>query len=195
MGAIVLAGGRSRRMGRDKALLPWGETTLVEHIARTVRQVSTPVIVVAAETGQYVVPSAECVVGDRYPDTGPLGGLLTGLDHLEPGYHLLVGCDMPLLKPDLIRLLFSHAGGHSAAVPVVRGHLEPLCAVYSHSCQPALLSRLRSGDLSLQRAVEALGLQQVPEIILREADPDLISFTNLNTEEDYARHARAHPPE
>ena len=85
-------------MGRDKALLPWASTTLLEHTVGIIRAVTDQVIVVADVAGKYSNEGVERVVGDEYPGTGPLGGILTGLNHVESGYHFVVACDLPYLS-------------------------------------------------------------------------------------------------
>src|SRR5579862_9486242 len=101
MGGIVLAGGKSARMGQDKACLPYRGTTLLAHVVATVRSVAGPVLVVADVAEKYALPDRMPVVGDLFPGTGPLGGLVTGLSHVAArgSYHVVVACDMPRLNP------------------------------------------------------------------------------------------------
>jgi molybdenum cofactor guanylyltransferase len=187
VGAIVLAGGKSSRMGRDKALLPWAGTTLLNHVIGTVRQVTEPVVVVADVADKYDAPDGIRVVGDRYPGKGPLGGVLSGLDRTGNGYHVVVGCDMPYLQPEVLRLLMDLAEGHKAAVPCIQGRMEPLCAVYHQSCRPVFRRLLQLDELSMQDAVQAPDFHRVSEDQIRRVDPDLRSFTNLNSLEEYER--------
>jgi cyclic pyranopterin phosphate synthase len=185
---IVLAGGRSRRMGRDKARLPYGGTTLLNHVARILADVCAEVIVVAEDASDYEdmeLPPGARVVGDLYPGRGPLGGIVTGLRAAGEGVHVVVACDMPRIRPEMIRFLFESADGSDAAVPEIDGRLEPLCAAYHFRCADELESRLLADDLSLQSAVRTLQLNVLNESDLRTADPDLSSLINLNTTDDY----------
>src|ERR1051326_1166477 len=188
MAGIILAGGKSLRMGRDKALLLGGDKTLLEHTVGIVGTVASRVIIVAEVAHKYSVEGAECVVGDQYPGTGPLGGILTGLNQVESGYHVVVACDLPFLKPALLGLLLQLSEGHEACVPSIDSRLEPLCGVYHNSCIPTFHRVISQGeDLSIHMALKLLGLREVNEEELRSVDADLKSFTNINTLEDYGR--------
>src|ERR1051325_5807226 len=101
MAGIVLAGGKSSRMGCDKALLPWGETTLLNRTVSVVQEVSKRVIVVTDSANRYSLGGGAIAVGDNYPGTGPLGGIITGLESLPAGFHLVVAGDMPLVNPTI----------------------------------------------------------------------------------------------
>jgi len=182
---IVLAGGMSARMGRDKALLPFGSTTLLAHVVEIVRTVTAPVIVVAGVADQYALPGRVRVIGDLYPNAGPLGGIVTGLKAVDAGYHLITACDMPFLRPELLHRLLKEAEGYDGAVPEVNGRPEPLCAVYHSRCAERLRASLESGERAVHRALQSLSIRHVEEDRLRQADPDLVSFTNLNTPEEY----------
>jgi molybdopterin-guanine dinucleotide biosynthesis protein A len=190
---IVLAGGRSRRMGRDKARLPYGGTTLLNHVALTLAGVCGEVIIVAETAGDYAdleLPTATRVVGDLYPGRGPLGGIVTGLRAADAGVHVVIACDMPRLQPDLLRLLTGSIGGFDAVVPEIGGRLEPLCAAYHSRCANRLELRLLAGDLSLQSAMRALQLNLLDESLIRSIDPQLASFSNVNTPDDYGESLR-----
>ena len=175
-------------MGCDKAMLPWEGKTLLEHTVGIVKSVAEQVYVVADVADKYAVPGVERVVGDEYPGMGPLGGILTGLNQVESGFHVVVACDLPFLKPEVLRLLSQLAGGYEACVPSIGGRLEPLCGVYHRGCRPTLRQVISRGkDLSIHMALKLLALQEVHEDQLRACDPDLKSFTNLNTLEEYGR--------
>jgi len=185
---IVLAGGKSERMGLDKATLPLSGTTMLDRAVQNLRQVTDEVIVVADRADKYDLPDSTLIIEDRYPETGPLGGILTGLERLGIGYHLVVACDMPSVKPDLLHLLLELAEGFDAAIPCVSEKLEPLCAAYRHTCILVFREILLGGrDYSVHRAVERITFRTVLEPQIRAVDPDLQSFINVNTLEDYER--------
>lgn len=188
MAAIILAGGKSARMGRDKALMSWGDKSLLEHMVTIVREVSERIIISADEADKYSIEGTDMVVSDEYPGTGPLGGILTGLNCVESGYHIVVACDLPFLRPEMLRLLLELAGGHDACVPSVKGRLEPLCGVYHRECRSTFREVISRGkDLSIHMALKLLDLHEVHEDQLRTVDPELKSFINLNTLEEYGR--------
>jgi molybdenum cofactor guanylyltransferase len=190
VGAIVLAGGKSRRMGRDKRLLPFGDTTLLKHVTSVFRTLTDRVIVVFDSLDSLTaddLPRDVAFAADRWPGTGPLGGLITGLIELEEGAHMVGACDMPFVQPDLLRVLLARVDGFDAAVPEIAGRLEPLCAVYHSRSTQKLGTILDTGRLSLREAVGTLHLLRVSESDVRAVDPHLISFQNINTVEDYVR--------
>lgn len=179
---IVLAGGQSRRMGRDKALLPFGEDTLLGRVVRRVGGVCSRVIVVAREADAY--PGFEVAL-DRFPGCGPLAGLHAGLLEARTDLCVCVACDLPFLEPALLRLLLDRAEGYDAALPLLGGRVEPLCSVYRRSVTAVAESLLRAGGGSMRDLLRRLRVRAVGEEELRMADPELLSFLNVNTPEDY----------
>jgi molybdopterin-guanine dinucleotide biosynthesis protein A len=169
-------------MGRDKATLPFGPDTLLGWVVRRVRSVCPRVLVVAREPDQY--PGFE-VVSDRFPGLGPLAGLHAGLSAAETELGVCVACDLPFVEPALLRHLLRRAQGADAVVPVVRGRPEPLCAVYRRTVLPPAETLLQAGGGSLRDLFARLRVHFVPEPELRQVDPELVSFLNLNTPEDY----------
>ena len=187
MAAIVLAGGGSRRMGADKALMPFRGMTLLDNAIEIGLRACGTVIVVGPAKAAVAKPIGVIVVPDLFPGAGPLGGIITGLKAAPEGYHAVYGCDMPFVNPSLLMKLIDCAQGWDCAVPEVGGSLEPLCAVYHTRCASELRSQLEAGQRAVHRAIGCLRLCTVPETILREIDPDLKSFVNLNTPEEFDR--------
>lgn len=184
IGAIVLAGGKSVRMGQDKALLPWNGTTLLEHCVANLRELTSNIVIVADRADRYALSGCR-MAADLYPDAGPVGGIVTGLTALGEGRHIVIACDMPFVRTELLRLLLDSATEDwDAVVPEIGGQIEPLCAVYRSSAIPPLRRFLDSGQRAAQRAVQSLHTRFLGEDNLRHADPNLISFTNLNTPAD-----------
>lgn len=184
MAGVVLAGGRSRRMGTDKARLPFGGTTLLQHVVGRVAAACNPVYVVAADPEVY--PEVEVpVLADRVPGRGPLEGLAVGLRHAPTGCAAVVACDLPFLRPELLRGLASRLAGADAVVPYV-DRPQPLCAVYRREVFP-LAAALAEEASSLRELLRRLRVRFLGPDTLRAWDPELASFRNLNTPEDYAR--------
>jgi molybdopterin-guanine dinucleotide biosynthesis protein A len=184
VGGIVLSGGKSRRMGVDKALLPYNGITLLEHVLGIVRAAAGETIVVADVADKYVLKAGTRVVGDLYPDTGPLGGIITGLTYAADEFNLVVACDMPFLQPALLKRLIEAVEGYDAAVPEINGRLEPLCAAYNKRATEKLWVMLESGELAVHKAVCTLNIVRIGEEELRCFDPELVSFSNWNTPDD-----------
>ena len=185
---IILAGGRSSRMGRDKAALPFGDLPLLSWVVKRVATVCDPVIVVAKTADAYRVSGAT-VITDQWPGEGPLVGLHAGLMGTQTEYAAVVACDLPFVDPALLAGLIDLAPGWSAIVPEALGNVHPLCAIYHRSVGQHAEDILTRGGGSLRRllAVPALRVRFIPEDNLRAWDPQLRSFTNLNTPEDYAQ--------
>jgi molybdopterin-guanine dinucleotide biosynthesis protein A len=192
-GALILCGGGSRRMGRDKASLPFaGETML----ARTMRLVAESIpreqIVLVAAVDQTLpsLPWAAPVIRDRAAEQGPLPALVDGLAALPANVSavLVTSCDAPLLESAFVEALFAAIDvGVDAAVPGDGSRLYPLNAVYRPSCMASLRSACDAGQTSLQGALRSSGfrLKKLPVEQLRCVDPELRSLLNCNTPEEY----------
>ena len=182
---VVLAGGESRRFGRPKALAEVGGSLLARRCVDTLISAGLSVGIVAD-------PRIGATLGVRSrPDLeaglGPLGGLWTALEWArergDTGVFLL-GCDMPLITPDLIRLVVERSAGAAVTAPVGPTGPQPLCALYRLACLPEVEKRARSPDRSLHRLLDAVGATLVSsETIATIADPEVV-FWNVNTEED-----------
>jgi molybdopterin-guanine dinucleotide biosynthesis protein A len=187
--AIVLCGGRSRRMGQDKWSLPFRGETLLERTVRTVREVVDEVWVVARQ-GQEVAGGDYRIVRDPAEGLGPLAGLVAGLEAMEAERAFLTSCDVPFLQPLYVRRMLELSRGHPVAVPLLDGYHMSTSAVYSRAVLPIarrLLREERLRPLFLIREVDAL---IVNETALREMDRDLASFRNCNTREAYEQARR-----
>jgi molybdenum cofactor guanylyltransferase len=187
---VILAGGKSRRMGGSpKALLPFGGRPLIEHIAETLRSVFSDCLVVTNSPDLYASLGLP-MVGDVFPDGGPLGGIYTGLRTATSDAAFCVACDMPFLSASLLRYLAGRAGEADVVIPDAAGELQTLHAVYAKACLPAMERRIRAGRLKIAGLFDDVRILRVPAAeVTRFADPDT-AFMNLNTPEDLAR-ARA----
>jgi molybdopterin-guanine dinucleotide biosynthesis protein A len=188
--AIVLAGGKSTRLGRDKASEMLLGRPLLQHVLDRVRGVADEIVVVR-RAGQ-VLPALEAgvdvkVVEDVYRDTGPLGGLYTGLQALRGPQAVTVACDMPLLQPQLLLELLRLGVEHDAVVPVRDSMPEPLCACYSRACLPVVERCLEAGAYKLSGFFDAIDVLYLDPEVWRRFDPEGLSFQNLNREEDKQR--------
>ena len=183
--AIVLAGGFSRRMGRDKASLPWRGKTMVEHVVSLVRPVVDEVVVVLREGQPLPAPLPVPIARDPADGSGPLAGLAAGLEAISADRAFLVACDAPFLRPELVAHLLRIAPAAAAVVPVVDGHWMVTTAVYARAVLPAARALLAAGRLRPRFLAEEVGARLVPEAELRALDPDLASFRSCNTPEEY----------
>jgi molybdenum cofactor guanylyltransferase len=181
---FVLAGGHSRRMGRDKALLPWGGATLLEHALQRLRRVCAEVAILSGAEPRYLDAGAP-VLADAAKGRGPLGGLVAALEHARHDLVLLLAVDVPFAPPELLRFLLEGAGDSDAVVPVVQERPQPLCAVYRRSCAAAARRRLEAGDLKMSRFWTDVRVRTVGEAELAAFGDPALLLRNLNTPQDY----------
>ena len=183
--AIVMAGGRSRRMGHDKATTLLGEQTLLQRVVDIVEPLFGELrISVRAPRADLPWPQ----IGDRHHDLGPLAGLCAALEEVTTPWIFALATDMPFVKPALIELLAQRRAGFDAVVPLADGHPQPLAAFYSVSCLATISALLDAddGQRSLRAALDRLNVCYVGESDLLAADPGLRSFFDLDTPQDLA---------
>lgn len=192
--AIILAGGQSRRLGRDKAVEPFaGEPLLRRVIRRAAAGVNAGagavVIVVADAARAAALPLTHehRTAVDAFPGRGPLGGIYTGLTAARTDWSLVVACDLPLLSPPLLQHLAGLRHGVDAIAPVIDGRPEPTHALYSRRCRPAIAARIRAGQLKAADLFDDIAVRYVDETEMRRFDLDLRSFFNINRPADLAR--------
>lgn len=187
-GGIVLAGGGSRRMGRSKAMLPFGPERMLQRVVRLLGEAADPVVVVAAAAQDLpALPPAVLIARDARPDRGPLEGIAAGLRALqgraESAY--VTACDVPLLAPAMVRRVAQLAEGYDAAVPHVAGRDEPLAAVYRTSVLPRVEALLAAGRLRPVYLFDQVRTRRMSREELVDVDPALDSITGVNTPDDY----------
>ena len=184
--AVILAGGRSRRMGDDKATLQFAGQPLLQAVAQAVAPLFGELSVsVRAPRPDLSWPQ----ICDAHVDAGPLAGLCAALGAVPTPWIFAVATDMPFVKPALIELLARRRAGFDAVVPRVHGHPQPLAAFYSVACLTpfrALLAAAEThgGRRSLRAALERVNVCYVDEPELLVADPGLASFFDLDTPQD-----------
>ena len=182
---LILAGGQSRRMRCDKAHLPWGHTTLLQHIMEALRPIVDELLIVVQDAQRFRYLNAR-VVEDLVPNAHALGGLYTGLRLASHDLCFACACDAPFLSPGLIHFLIAQAEGCDAVIPQTReGLLQPLHAVYARSIVPAIEEQLRQRRWDLRALAQKVRAKIVkPEIVARY-DPVGLSGFNLNTPSEY----------
>ncbi len=180
--SLILAGGDSRRMGQDKAALLLDGQSLLQHVTVTMRELFPKMIVSVRQPRANVELPQVC---DGRENGGPLAGLVAGLGQAETPWVFAVACDMPFIQPKVIALLAALRMQHQAVVPVVDGFPQPLAAFYARSALESMRASLAAGDRSLRGMLQKLDVRYVHEAELREADPGLRSFFDLDTPQDY----------
>jgi molybdopterin-guanine dinucleotide biosynthesis protein A len=171
-------------MGADKAFIEVGGVSMIERVVAALEPLTDRIVLVTS--GPDERPNA---ILDLYPGAGPVGGIVTGLQALGAGLHLVAACDMPELQAAVLALLQeSCRDGFDAVVPVVGGRPEPLCALYSASAEQPLRAFLEEGGRAAHQALERLRVRWICEEALRAVDPRLATFININTPDDLIRH-------
>jgi len=183
---LILAGGASRRMGRNKAFLELGGRPLIEIVLERLAQVCAEVLIVAGDTAPYSglgVPT----VRDRFTGAGVLGGLHAGLEAASCELAIAVGCDMPFLNPDLLRAFVEWSVGFDVVLLRREEEVEPLHATYRRTCLLPIEEAIRAGR---QRIISFFDRVRVRYLMPEEViplDPELRSFFNVNTPEEWER--------
>jgi molybdopterin-guanine dinucleotide biosynthesis protein A len=182
--AAIMAGGKSTRMGQDKAWIELDGEPLIKRVADVLALVADEVIVVANDA-KYESLGLR-VVRDRYPTGGALGGIATGVGAAANETVLVAACDMPFLSADVWRLLLGHAGEADVVIPRVGGEYETLHALYTKACVPQMARAIAENRLRVISFFDQVRVLAVEEPELRAVDPTLRAFTNVNTPEELA---------
>lgn len=183
LSGLVLAGGASRRMGTDKALIEVGGETLAARAVRTLRALCSEVLVASGD-GVRLPGVGDRQVADVLPGAGPLAGVVAGLDAAAHDLVAVTAVDLPYASSAVLRLLACAGSGEPAVVPRVDGRLQPLHAVYARSAAGPLRAFLESGERSVTAAVRALAPRVVEAPEWARADPTGRFARNVNTPAD-----------
>jgi molybdopterin-guanine dinucleotide biosynthesis protein A len=185
---VLLAGGESRRMGRDKAFELLRGKPLVEWVLDALEPLTRSFVIVANDVERFAPYAARArVVRDDPPRAGPLAALRTGLAASRDAWAFVSSCDAPFLRPALVDRLARFARGFDAAVPGREEERWPLTAFYHRRCLPALEASLARGEQRIISFFPQVAVRWVPLGQLRPADAELRSLWNVNTPDDLAR--------
>ncbi len=188
-GGIVLAGGKSTRMGTPKATLPFGPETMLQRVVRLLSGVVDPIVIVAAREQELPeLPESIIVTRDEREARGPLEGLRAGLKALpaEVDAAYVTSCDVPLLVPAFVTRMIELLADHDIAVMEIDGFPHPLSAVYRRAVLPHVESLLGRDKLRPVFLFDAVRTRRVRPEEMTSVDPELRTLRNLNTREDYA---------
>jgi molybdopterin-guanine dinucleotide biosynthesis protein A len=184
--AIVLAGGKSSRLGKDKAFLLLDGQPLVALTVHQLATLSDDLIVVTNDPARYEpleLPAR--LLPDERPGEGSLMGIYSGLKAAHHSHALVVACDMPFLNLPLLQYMLPLADGYDVVIPRLEGMLEPLHAVYSKACLPAMARLLEQGERQIIAFFHEVRVRYVEEDEVDRFDPHHLSFLNVNTTEDW----------
>jgi molybdopterin-guanine dinucleotide biosynthesis protein A len=185
--AIILAGGKNSRIGRNKAFiqLPNGRTILQSTL--DILQKIFPEIIIVTNRKEAYREFDVLVVEDLIRECGPLGGIFTGLCHSSSQRNFVTACDMPFIRPALIRSLLAKSGTYDVVLPEVGGETEPLFGVYSKNSIPIIFEHLQRRNLKMREVLAKLKVGTIGTEKIDQVDPQHLSFFNINTAEDLKR--------
>lgn len=187
MTGVILAGGKSRRMGGEpKALIPLGGKTIIQRVAERVTSVLPDSLIVTNTPELYAFLGLP-MIHDVFPDHGSLGGIYSGLRAASGDAAFAVACDMPFLHPGLIRAIVERAGDGDVVIPNACGELQTLHALYSKRCLAPMETLLRSQRFKITAFFPEMKVVELSEAeVARFQDPELC-FMNVNTPEELER--------
>jgi molybdopterin-guanine dinucleotide biosynthesis protein A len=172
-------------MGEDKAFLEVAGQRIIDRTVTLFQEIFSHVMVVTNTPAHYTYLGVRMVT-DLLPGRGALGGLFTALFFAPTDHIFIVACDMPMLSAEVIKNLTERGSRWDVIVPVIRGYLEPLHAVYSRRCLRQVEELLRRGERKVVDFYPRVRVLRVPEGEIHALDPDFLSFRNVNTPEDLA---------
>jgi molybdopterin-guanine dinucleotide biosynthesis protein A len=181
-------------MGEDKALLEVEGRSLIEYVLDAARDVAEETLIVASDRPEYERFGAR-VVPDRYPQSGSLGGIYTAVSEATSDRCLVLACDMPFVNRELLRAMVSLDRPYDVLIPSLSGDrsnqgdgetLETLHAIYARSCLPAIERQLNAGVFKVIGFFSEVNVLKLDEHEIRAHDPQLLSFFNANTPEEFA---------
>ncbi|MEE8564428.1 MAG: molybdenum cofactor guanylyltransferase [Atribacterota bacterium] len=184
--AIILAGGKSSRIGSDqnKAILKLNGKRLIDIVISKLKHIVGDNIIIVGPPEKY--PSYKQVVPDLFNQRGLLVGLYSGLKASASRYNLVVGCDMPFLKVELLQYMRDMIDSNDIIIPrYAKSYVEPLCAIYSKDCLEVMKKNIEAGILSIRRIFPYLKVKYIEEEEIKRVDPKLNSFFNINFKEDF----------
>ena len=188
MTSIILAGGKSSRLGRNKALQAISGKSLIQWVVDRLTTVSTEIIIATAYGEKFPCssPTGIKTVADLYPGKGPLVGIYSGLIASSSSWAIVVGCDMPFLSVGLLDYMSQISSTFDVVVPQTRAKVEPLCAMYSKNCLASIHGLLEHDELRLSELLNMVKVRYIEEAEINRFDPEHLSFFNINTQADLA---------
>ena len=178
---FILAGGKSRRMGIDKALLVFQEKPLLEHMIKLIEPFCNT-IAISGQNPDYSIFDVE-MVPDLYSGCGPIAGIYSSLNHSENDWNLLVGVDVPYVNEELLFLMISNIGECDCIIPEHTSGIEPLIGIYHRRALPVLEEMINAGEFKLSKLISKLNTNYLNCNGLVKKYPLL--FLNINRMEDY----------
>jgi len=186
MTGIILAGGKNSRFGRNKSLLKIGNETIVENIINKFKTIFDETLIVTNNPEPF--HHLTRIVNDIIADKGSLGGLYSGLVNSRSEYNFVVACDMPFINVELVKFMKTNCNNFDVLIPKLKTGYETLHAIYSKKCIDTIEKQINGDNLKIIDFFPQVRVKEIPEDVIKRFDRQLLSFFNINTEDDY-RHA------
>jgi molybdenum cofactor guanylyltransferase len=189
MTSIILAGGKSLRLGRNKAIQIIEGKSLIQWVIDRLASLSTEIIIATAHGEAIPCSSAVKIktVADIYPGKGPLAGIYSGLIASSSSQAIVVGCDTPFLSVGLLEHMTQIRSTFDIVVPRIKDKIEPLCAVYSKNCLAPIQKLLEQDERQIRRLFSMVKVRYIEEDEINSFDPEHLSFFNINSQDDLER--------
>ena len=184
---IILSGGKSLRMGKNKAFIEIDGISMIDRTIHLFKKIFNEILVITNDREQFLHIDHAKIYNDLIPFKGALGGLYTGLFYSSYEYSFCVACDMPFLNESLIKYLISRLNGEDIIVPKTKEGLEPLHALYSKRCLSTIKEMIDSGKSRIIDIYPLLNVKVIEENEFIALDPEKKSFLNINTPEELDR--------
>ncbi|MDP1744959.1 MAG: molybdenum cofactor guanylyltransferase [Bacteroidota bacterium] len=178
---IILAGGKSSRMGSDKGIVNLNEKKFIEHILAAVLPNVNEVLIIANNDNYNNLGYK--VIKDKIKDCGPLGGIYTGLMNSKTENNIVVSCDIPFINSDLVKYIIENTSNADITVPVYKGNIEPLCAVYTKRTSDQIYNLIMNKDLKIQNILKYFITKELFITKMQKFYTDKL-FVNINTPEE-----------
>lgn len=182
----ILAGGQSRRMGQEKALLTVGDRPVIQRVLWSVADLSDDLLIVTNAPDMYR-HLGQRMVSDVYPGKGALGGIYTAIHAARHSHCLVVACDMPFLNTDLLSHLMTLSPDFDVVIPLIRDFPETMHAIYGKTCLEPIERRLSADQLKIISFFDEVRVHYVPREEVARYDPAFHSFLNMNTPDDWQK--------
>lgn len=180
---IILAGGKSTRMGRDKSFILFSGKPLIETVMEKMAVLFREIVIITNTPYLYHGYGVK-IYSDIFKDAGPLGGIYTGLVCSKKRYNFFTGCDMPFINYELVKYMAGVVDGNDIVIPEYNGRYEPLCAIYSRDCIKVIEENLSERRFKISEFFQYVKIKIIREEVIKRFDPEGISFMNINTPAD-----------
>ncbi len=186
---IILAGGENSRIGKEKALLQFGERTFIEEQVSSLNKIFEEIIIVTNNRKNFKDMDVK-VVTDIVPQSGPIGGLFTGLAVSSNIHCFVIGCDMPLINLELIKFMIDNIKEDDIVIPLSSSGKETLYAIYSINCLETIKRQIELKNLKLIDILKYHKVKYISDKEINKFDPKELSFFNVNSPKDYEKALR-----